>query len=99
MGPVAWRALAATDGDHDLEPVAGGQGGFGMAALGYDFAVALDRQALAGKLHLFKQRADGGRGGDLAGFAVDLDIDHLMNAGAVRYEPLFYRMCACRDPT
>jgi hypothetical protein len=62
---------AAADGDDDFERIAIGEHLIRMAAARHDFAVALDRDPLAGKLEALEQLAAVERFIEAVRFAVD----------------------------
>src|SRR5512134_1800328 len=76
---------AAAHGDDDLEPVAVGELGLGVAAARDDLAVALDGDFLSGELERLQQARHVDRRAEAPGLAVDGQLDHeeLVSSGSV----------------
>ena len=67
---------------HDLDGVAGLQHMRGVAAARDDLAVDLHRDPALGQAFVFEQGGEAGLVGDLAGFAIELDVHAAIVAGS-----------------
>jgi hypothetical protein len=96
------QVSTATDGDHDLEPVALGEPLLGEPATRHDFAVALEGDALAGKIEPRQQLGAVERRIELAALAVDRHGYHSGNYRGACQESPFSRVApslATRAPS
>jgi hypothetical protein len=70
---------AASDRNHDFQPVAVRQRRLGEPAARHDFAITLHRHALAREFELFEQGGNIGVGLETPGGAVNADFYHWRN--------------------